>query len=63
MPEKSFGPRYGRTLKKQFDLIERLQRAKHKCPFCQKNSVKRIAVGIWECRKCDKKFTGKAYNP
>ncbi|MBI2112360.1 50S ribosomal protein L37ae, partial [Candidatus Woesearchaeota archaeon] len=27
----------------------------------KKVGVKSIAMGIWECRKCTTKFTGKAY--
>ncbi|MFH1682204.1 MAG: 50S ribosomal protein L37ae [Candidatus Woesearchaeota archaeon] len=63
MPAKRFGARYGRSLKKKFAQIEQMQRAKHKCPYCNKTAVKRLAVGIWECRKCDAKFAGKAYSP
>lgn len=58
---KRFGARYGRTMKAKFGKIEDVQRAKHKCPYCQKTGVKRIAAGIWQCRKCDVKFAGKAY--
>jgi large subunit ribosomal protein L37Ae len=58
---KRFGARYGRTLKEKFRKIEKVQRAKHKCPYCQKLGVKRIATGIWQCRKCNIKFAGKAY--
>lgn len=58
---KRFGARYGRTTKEKFRNIEDLQRAKHKCPYCQKAGVKRIAAGIWQCRKCNVKFAGKAY--
>ena len=61
MPTKRFGPRYGRKPKKKFAQIEAQQRAKHKCPYCNKTSVKRVAMGIWNCAKCDTKFTGKAY--
>ncbi|MBU0469964.1 MAG: 50S ribosomal protein L37ae [Nanoarchaeota archaeon] len=59
---KRFGPRYGRSLKNKFSLIETQQRAKHKCPYCNKDGVKRVALGIWQCRKCDSKFAGKAYS-
>ncbi|HLD00654.1 MAG TPA: 50S ribosomal protein L37ae [Candidatus Nanoarchaeia archaeon] len=62
MPTKRFGPRYGRKTKKKFAQIEIQQRTKHKCPFCNKTSVKRLAMGIWVCSKCNQKFAGKAYN-
>jgi large subunit ribosomal protein L37Ae len=58
---KRFGARYGRKTKKKFGQIEKIQRAKHKCPHCNKQGVKRLAMGIWQCAKCDVKFAGKAY--
>tara|TARA_B110000503_G_C6964769_1_gene336642 strand:- start:343 stop:528 length:186 start_codon:yes stop_codon:yes gene_type:complete len=30
-------------------------------PFCGKNSVKRHAVGIWKCKRTNKKIAGGAY--
>lgn len=59
---KRFGARYGRKLKVRFSKIEIEQRKLHKCPYCSKVAVKRVAVGIWFCRKCKAKFTGKAYS-
>jgi large subunit ribosomal protein L37Ae len=59
---KRFGARYGRKPKLKFSKIEAEQRKFHKCPYCNKISVKRVAVGIWHCRKCNAKFTGKAYS-
>jgi len=61
MSIKRFGARYGRKPKKKFAQIEKVQRSKHKCPYCNKTAVKREAVGIWECSKCETKFAGKAY--
>ena len=61
MPTKRFGARYGRKPKKKFAKIESQQRAKHKCPYCNKKAVKRLATGIWQCNKCDVKFAAKAY--
>lgn len=58
---KRFGSRYGRRVRLRYGLIEREQRKLHKCPYCNKIKAKRISVGIWECRKCKSKFTGKAY--
>ena len=59
---KRFGARYGRKLKVKFSKIETEQRKFHKCPYCNKVAVKRVAVGIWNCKKCNAKFTGKAYS-
>lgn len=56
-----FGARYGRTVRKRLADIEVLQRAVYKCPYCSYKKVKRLAAGIWHCRKCDVKFTSKAY--
>ena len=59
---KRFGARYGRKSKLKFSKIETEQRKLHKCPYCSKIAVKRVAIGIWKCRKCNAKFTGKAYS-
>ena len=59
---KRFGARYGRKPKLKFSKIEAEQRKLHKCPYCSKIAVKRISVGIWHCRKCNAKFTGRAYS-
>ncbi len=60
---KRFGPRYGKTVKGKVAKIEAEQRKLHKCPYCAYVKVKRVAAGIWQCRKCGAKFTGKAYSP
>jgi large subunit ribosomal protein L37Ae len=59
---KRFGSRYGRKIRHRVGVIEREQRKLHKCPYCNAIQVKRIAAGIWQCRKCKVKFTGKAYS-
>jgi large subunit ribosomal protein L37Ae len=56
-----FGSGYGTRIRKKLNEIETSQRSKQKCPFCLKLQVKREAVGIWQCYKCGKKFTGPAY--
>ena len=58
-----FGARYGRRLKKKVAEIEKKLKQWHKCPYCRKLKVKREASGIWVCRSCKSKFTGKAYLP
>lgn len=59
---KRFGPRYGRRVKHKLAKIEGVQKSKQKCPYCNANKVKRLSSGIWECRRCNSKFTGKAYS-
>lgn len=59
---KRFGARYGSKTKHKFAKVEKEQRKKHRCPYCNNVKVKRVAVGIWHCRKCNSKFTGKAYS-
>ena len=59
---KRFGARYGTKTKYRFGKIEAEQRKLHKCPYCNKIKVKRIVMGIWQCRACDSKFVGKAYS-
>ncbi|MBN2881184.1 50S ribosomal protein L37ae [Candidatus Woesearchaeota archaeon] len=58
---KTFGPRYGWTIKKKYDKIMQEQKALHKCPYCNKEKVKRVSTGIWHCGGCSTKFTSKAY--
>ncbi len=59
---KRFGARYGTKTKYRFGKIEAEQRKLHKCPYCNKIKVKRVAMGIWQCLKCNAKFAGKAYS-
>ena len=56
-----FGARYGRTLRSRIAEIEKRQRTKFKCPYCSYIKVKRTSTGIYECKKCNVKFTGAAY--
>ena len=62
-PVARYGPRYGRKLKRVVKDIEVIQRQKHTCPFCERNTIKRLAAGIWSCKKCKTKFAGGAYTP
>lgn len=58
-----FGPRYGLKVRKRLKAVEDRQKKKHPCPKCKKKSLKRIASGIYLCKKCEIKVTGGAYTP
>ena len=54
-----FGAGYGR-LKQRLNDVEAKQRKKQVCPFCS-GHAKRVANGIWDCKKCGKKFAGGTF--
>jgi len=58
---KRFGARYGIKPKYKVARIEAERKKKQKCPYCNDFKATRVAVGIWKCKKCKSKFTGKAY--
>jgi large subunit ribosomal protein L37Ae len=58
---KRLGARYGRKTRARVAAIEALSRSLHKCPSCSTMNVKRLSLGIWQCRKCNHKFTSRAY--
>ena len=56
-----YGTRYGASLRKQVKKQEISQHARYTCSFCGKNTVKRTATGIWNCKSCKKTIAGGAY--
>jgi len=59
---KRYGTRYGPRNKEKMAILEKGHRGRHKCPFCNYNKVVRLSSrGIWQCKKCNTKFSGKAY--
>jgi len=62
-PAGRYQARYGVRARTQVRNVELTQREKHICPSCGHKKVKRISTSIWQCRKCNVKFAGGAYNP
>ncbi len=56
-----FGVRYGKKIREGVLYVERKQKKKQKCPYCQRLTAKRMAKGLWTCKKCKKVFTGGAF--
>ena len=60
---KRLGPRYGKRTRERLAKVETMSKANHKCPYCSYVTAKKVANGIFYCKKCSSKFTGKAYMP
>lgn len=56
-----FGARYGKRVRARLVAVETKQRIKQKCPFCGKIGIKRLSKGLWQCKKCNKKFAHDVY--
>jgi large subunit ribosomal protein L37Ae len=62
-PSGSYGVRYGGRIRSKVADVKRKCIAKYECPICKKKQVKRVSKGVWQCKKCNHKFAGKAYEP
>jgi len=58
-----FGSKYGKGIRDEIVAIEKLSKATYECPSCHKKGLRRESMGIWVCKKCGKKYTGKAFRP
>ena len=56
-----YGAKHGKKVRASLVKVESKQRVKQKCPFCSKLGVKRISKGIWNCKRCEKKFASNTY--
>ena len=56
-----FGAGYGRNVRTRFNTIESSQRRAQPSPFHPTGKAKRIASGIWKCKKTGRIFAGHAY--
>ena len=59
---KRYGNRYGRRNRARVGEIEKQYKTPGKSPFCNKNTVKRLAAGIFKCTKTGIVFAGRAYS-
>merc|ERR1739838_738404 len=58
-----YGTRYGASLRKIVKKMEVSQHKRYQSPFCGANTLKRTAVGIWQCSRTGKKVAGGAWEP
>jgi len=62
-PAGRFQARYGVRARTRIRNVEIPQKAKHFCPSCGYQKVKRVSTSIWRCKKCGTKFAGGTYIP
>ena len=58
-----YGSRYGAKLRRRVLDIDNRRKEPTRCPQCATKALKRKAVGLWVCSKCDLLFAGGAYVP
>lgn len=58
-----YGSRYGAKLRRRVLDIDNRRKEPNRCPSCATKALKRKAVGLWECSKCNLVFAGGAYVP
>ncbi len=58
-----YGSRYGAKLRRRVLDIDNRRKEPTRCPSCATKALKRKAVGLWECSKCNLLFAGGAYVP
>jgi large subunit ribosomal protein L37Ae len=55
------GPRYGIRIRRRVLEIDRARELAAACPKCSTVTVRRIASGVFQCRRCGNKFASGAY--
>ncbi len=58
-----FGPRYGVSVRRRATSVLKRLKQSYTCPVCQYQKVKRVAAGVWTCKKCDHTFAGGVWEP
>ncbi len=53
--------RYGVSLRKRYEDVQRNKRTRYECEVCGKDAVRRISTGIWKCKHCGATYAGGAY--
>ena len=54
--------RYGASLRKRHDEIQKEKRSLYKCEACGRMTVRRVGTSIWRCRHCNTTYAGGAYS-
>ncbi|MBI2579923.1 MAG: hypothetical protein HYW27_03400 [Candidatus Aenigmarchaeota archaeon] len=52
---------YGKKIRQAVTEAKKKSAKKYKCPSCSRTAMKRVANGVWQCRKCSSKFASGAF--
>ena len=52
---------YGKRIREAVALARSKTKSRYKCPSCSRKAIRRSAAGVWECKKCSKKYASGAY--
>ncbi len=55
------GPRYGIRIRRRVLEIDRSREHDAPCPRCSTVTLRRVASGVFECRRCGTRFASNAY--
>jgi large subunit ribosomal protein L37Ae len=55
------GPRYGIRIRRRVLEIDRARGPAAPCPRCSTVTLRRVASGVFECRRCGTRFASNAY--
>jgi large subunit ribosomal protein L37Ae len=58
---KGLGIKFGATVRKRYGMAYKTLKQKRRCPSCGSLKLRRIALGIWHCEKCNYKIASGAY--
>lgn len=53
--------RYGKTPRERWKKARAASSKRYRCPQCSRVAVKRVAAGVWQCKKCGTKYASDAY--
>lgn len=52
---------YGKKIRHAVRAAARKASAHYRCPKCSRPAVRRVSAAVWQCRKCDTKFSSGTY--
>ena len=52
---------FGKKIRASENAAKKKASKSYKCPSCSRVDVNRVSSGVWQCKKCRKKFASGAF--